>query len=58
MTALANGWQAYHARRIEAGLPPSSPGESSDDDDDRMMEEVSDDEAEPTPVVGFTMAQV
>lgn len=45
-------------RRIEAGLPPSSPEESSEDDD-RTMEEASNDEPAPAPgpVAGFTMAQ-
>ena len=58
VAALVAAWHSRCARRIEAGLPASSP-EVSDDEDDPMMETDSDDTA-PAPAhvhAGFTMEQ-
>jgi hypothetical protein len=56
VAALAAAWQSRRARRIEAGLPASSPEAS---DDDPSMEMGSDDTAPaPTPVhAGITIEQ-
>ncbi|KAE8783954.1 NHL repeat-containing protein 2 [Hordeum vulgare] len=42
VVALAVAWQSHRARRIEVGLPTSSP-KVSDDEDDPAMETGSDD---------------
>lgn len=52
---LVNDLEVVRARRIDAGLPPSSPEESSDTKD-RTIEEVSDKEQAPALVAGYIMA--
>ncbi|KAE8791060.1 NHL repeat-containing protein 2 [Hordeum vulgare] len=60
VAALVAAWQSHRARRMEVGLPASSP-EVSDDENGTTMETGSDDTAlAPMPPVnsGYTMEQV
>lgn len=53
--ALAAGWQGFHVRQIELGMPASSPELS---DYDPTMEDAFDDKLEPLPTpihVGLTV---
>ncbi|XBI90005.1 hypothetical protein VPH35_027730 [Triticum aestivum] len=56
VATLATAWKSCHARRIEVGLPASSP-KVLDDEDDLMMETSSNDTAPALAHVhaGFTM---